>query len=137
MIRTWLRIVRTLCILMAIGSTGFSQDNSAPISILQITPAPGETISELTSVEVIFSEPVSCGDATHLIVNGQPAVEITSHAPDQFSFTFPEPQTGPVTFEWREDHGIFAEGEPVRSFESGSWTNRLDPSLAYRSVVIS
>src|SRR5262245_13026488 len=123
MTRTWLRIVRTLCILMAIGSTALSQDNSAPISILQTTPAPGETISELTSVEVIFSESVSGVDATDLLVNGQPAVEITSHAPDQFIFTFPEPQTGPVTFEWREDHGIFVEGEPVRFFESGGWTN--------------
>src|SRR5262249_39841811 len=129
--RSWfVSILTAFCLL------GSAANNSGNPFIAELTPAPGATVSELSSIEIVFSEPVEGVDSADLQVNGSAVAEMNQIAPEQFVFRFPIPPTGTVAFSWIPRHGIHAVDEPERTFAGGGWTNLLDPTLVYRDVII-
>lgn len=112
----------------------FVQDIDWP-SLVQVTPMPGTEVKRLTQVEIWFNEPVQGVDASDLLVNGQPAVEVTGAEAGPYVFTFTEPVPGQVQFTWASNHGIHDYASNL--FAGSNWVVLLNPGLSHAEVVIS
>jgi hypothetical protein len=85
---------------------------TAPTVFAQ-TPLAGETVTNLTSIRVLFSERVLNVDAGDLLINGAPATGLTSNGSlTNYVFTFAEPPFGPVKITWTGGHGMTDYGYP-------------------------
>jgi hypothetical protein len=85
--------------------------NTIAPAIATQAPAARATVTNLTSIEVTFSERVVNVDAADLLVNGRPSSDI-SGVTSNYLFTFPEPSFGTVTVSWAGNHGITDLGYP-------------------------
>ena len=90
-------------------------NSNAPVIFTQ-APVANATVSTLTSVNVIFSKPVSGVDAGDLRVSGAPASSLTGSG-SNYTFTFTQPAYGNVGLSWTAGHGIFATGAPADTFD--------------------
>lgn len=81
------------------------RDVSAP-ALTAVIPTAGATLASLTQIEVQFSEGVRGVNAADLLLNGLPATNVTSSAPNTYLFRFPQPAVGPVSVTWATGHGI-------------------------------
>jgi len=111
--------------------------DTTPPTVVRLDPPAGSTNAELSSIEVLFSEPVTGVDASDLLINGVPATSITLGVPGQFVFDFPQPPTGIVTVAWAPNHGITDLAAASNSFAGGSWTYTLDPNYTATLFVIN
>ena len=113
----------------------------APTISTQSPPAYA-TLTNLTSLTVIFSERVQNVDAADLLINGLPATGVTA-APNgsNYTFTFPHPLYGHVDISFATGHGITDFGFPgVLPFnefdDSAIWSyevlDRTPPRVAAR-----
>src|SRR5437867_9379560 len=106
--------------------TAAAADTDPPI-LTDIFPQPGSTNRSLYSVEVFFNEDVTGVDASDLLINGTPAVDIDFGLPGQFAFHFFQPATGTVQVAWAPNNGIMdMAGNP---FAGTNWTYVLNPNL--------
>ncbi len=108
-----------------------------PPTTLNVTPPPGATVRQLTQVEVLFSERVTGIDAADLLINDQPATNVTGLLAGPFVFQFAAPAAGPVQLEWSADHGITDLAAIPNSFAGGAWTVTVDPSAIPGDLVIN
>jgi len=108
-----------------------------PPAVQRLLPAAGERLRELLSVEVAFTEAVLGVEAVDLLVNGQPATNVITVAPELFLFTFPPPPPGPVTLAWRPDHGITDRVGPAHPFAGGTWQYLIAETGAGSAVLLS
>ncbi len=65
-------------------------DTVAPM-VSAINPVSGATLSHLTQIAVSFSEAVAGVDAADLLVNGQPASQVTGSGAGPYTFVFAAP----------------------------------------------
>ena len=79
-------------------------DTLAPAVLTRI-PAAGASITNLTQVQVVFSEPVVNVDAADLLVSGSPAVGLSGSGAS-YVFSFSQPLPGTVSLAWATGHGI-------------------------------
>ena len=80
------------CLLALIfAASAFAQDEIpvGPPILEQIVPAPGETFSELITIEVQFDRKVVGVDAGDLLINGNPATEVSETIEGHFEVTVP------------------------------------------------
>jgi hypothetical protein len=98
-------------------------DQTPPIS-LQLEPPDSATVSELTAIDVVFSEPVTNVDAADLLINGAAATSVNSNSGAHFIFEFPQPNTGAVAVAWAATHGI--TDFSGNAFAGGAWTYQLN-----------
>ena len=110
--------------------------NSAPV-LTRVFPMPGSTLTDLTGIEVLFSEPVLGVEASDLLINGVPAAGLTYGLPGQFVFEFSQPATGAVQVTWATNHGIVDLAAPPTDFVGSGWSYVLDPNSAPTAVVIN
>ena len=126
------------------GSSDFGFDTllevtiteSTPPVIANITPAPG-TVTELTSISVTFSEPVTGLNANDFLINGVQPSSMTSGA-TTYTFNFTQPVYGPVFIKWISGHGITDLATPGNAFNAtapgATWqynlTDSIPPTLA-------
>jgi hypothetical protein len=108
-------------------------DTTAP-TVADQTPPPGATVRRFTQLEVHFSEAVSGVEASDLLINGQPAGQLTILGADRYRFQFPQPADGTVQLAWTTNHGIRDLATPPNAFAGGHWTNVLDPAYALARV---
>lgn len=94
--------------------------DSAPTGpvILRVEPAPG-FVTELSSVSVTFSEPVTGVRAGEFLVNGIPADGLTGTGA-AYTFFFPRPGFGPVDISWGTLHTIMTVNTPAVRFDGGA-----------------
>jgi hypothetical protein len=109
-------------------------DTTAPV-VVERTPVADATVSQLTQIELWFSEPVFEVDAGDLRVNGQPAVSVTGAEAGPYVFQFAAPGAGVVNFSWAGGNGI-GDGAG-NAFAGGSWSVTLNPTLAPGDVIIN
>ncbi|HXT39817.1 MAG TPA: CotH kinase family protein, partial [Candidatus Angelobacter sp.] len=114
-----------------------STTDTTPPTVVNLIPAAGATVQNLTTVEVDFSEDVAGVDASDLLINGSPAASVTAFAPWQYVFQFPQPATGTVQVAWAVGNGIHDLAGTPNDFTGGSWSYRLDPSAPPPGVMIS
>ena len=111
-------------------------DLTGPILTL-IYPATNSVVRQLTSIEVAFSEPVAGVDASDLLIDGQPATDLTPVTPSQFVFSFAQPATGTVQVAWAPGHGIHDLSSAANAFSGGGWSYTLDMNAPPQGVMIS
>ena len=111
-------------------------DTTAPFVTSLIPPA-SSIVQSLNSIEVLFNEPVQGVEASDLLINGQPATNISFGIPGQFVFTFPPPPTGAVSVAWANGHGITDMAVVPNAFAGGSWTYTVDPNILPATFFIS
>jgi len=109
-------------------------DSTAPL-VSERTPVANALISQLTQMEVLFTEPVFGVNASDLTVNGQPATSVTGTEAGPYVFTFTQPTAGSVNFAWAGAHGI--SDQAVNAFAGGNWSVTLNPGLAPGDVIIN
>jgi hypothetical protein len=104
-------------------------DRTAPV-VAAVAPGANSAVRSLTSLTVLFSEPVSGVDAADLLINGTAAAGLTAIAASEYVFAFPEPPAGTVQVTWAPGHGIVDQATSPNAFSGGAWTWRLDPNAA-------
>ena len=100
-------------------------DSTPPVVVAQL-PAAGATLSNLTSLQVTFSESMVNVDAADLLVNGAPAVGLGGGG-SSYTFAFSPPAPGLVNITWAGGHGLTdVSGNPFNSVgASATWSYSL------------
>ncbi|MGC3960959.1 MAG: chitobiase/beta-hexosaminidase C-terminal domain-containing protein [Verrucomicrobiota bacterium] len=111
-------------------------DTVAP-TIGERVPVADAQVSQLTQVEITFSEPVTGVSATDLLINGAPAVSVTGAGAGPYVFQFPQPPPGLVSFTWAAGHGITDLAEFPNAFAGGGWSVSLNPGVFLGDVIIN
>ncbi len=111
-------------------------DDVAPF-IASITPPASPVVQALSSVEVLFSEPVQGVDASDLLINNVPATGLIFGIPGQFVFSFPATATGAVTVAFASGHGITDLALTPNVFAGALWTYTVDPNSIPSAFIIS
>lgn len=88
---------------------------TVPPTVVGVVPSAG-SISNLTSITVTFSEPVSGVAAAHLLVNGIGAASLAQVNPSTYTFGFEQPAYGNVAISWSASHNIFDQALPPNRF---------------------
>ncbi len=131
-------IALSWCALVLSGLVGLAAAPADPASasgpsMVQIVPAPGETLSEFLTVEVQFDQPVTGVNASDLLINGQPATDVSEVVQGQFVFTVPAEANGAIHLQWVSNHGIADEsGAP---FAGGAWSYTLNTNLPPQVII--
>ena len=110
--------------------------DSIPPTATVYTPTPGSILLGLNSINVIFSEAVVGINASDLLINGEPATNMVTFNPNDFTFHFATPSTGVVTVAWAPAHGITDNAPLANPFAGGQWTYTYDPNASTRPNVI-
>ncbi len=92
-------------------------DNIAP-TVVSKTPAAGAILTNITSVNVVFSENVQGVNAADLLVNGSPATGLTVNSPLNYTFSFAQPSQGAVNISWAGAHGITDTSPSLNGFNA-------------------
>ena len=111
-------------------------DTVAP-AVSVMNPVSGATLSHLTQVAVTFSEPVAGVEAGDLLINGQPASQVTGEGAGPYTFGFEAPAPGAVEVSWLANHGIRDLAVSPNAFGGGSWSYTLHPGEFSGNVVIN
>ncbi len=109
--------------------------DNLPPTVVSITPQPGLEIRGLSQIEIAFSESVLGIDSSDLLINGQPATNITVLAGYRYVFKFASQPAGTVTVSWAQQHNITdAYGNP---FSGQSFTYTVNPQLGLPTLRIN
>ena len=87
-----------------------------PPTVQSVVPAAG-AVSNLASITVTFSEPVSGVAAAHLLVNGIGAASLVQVNASTYTFGFEQPAYGNVAISWSAAHNIFDQALPPNRFD--------------------
>lgn len=113
-----------------------TEDNAAP-RILQLAPPPG-TVSELRSLTITFSEPVQGIFAEDLLINNVPAESVAGSGA-VYTYTFAQPDFGPVDITFDAGHRIADLADPPHAFDETDFRAQYElkdelPPIAERIV---
>jgi hypothetical protein len=111
-------------------------DNVPPLASNLYPPA-GLTVHSLGQIEITFNEPVLGVDAADLLINSQPATNVTQQPGGPFVFRFPPQPNGLVQVEWASGHGITDAAASPNPFASGSWSYTVDSDAPLADLVIT
>ena len=100
-----------------------------PPEIVSISPNPGE-LTELNTIAVTFSEPMSGVDASDLMINDYPATHLKENG-NTFTFQFDHPAAGKTDVWWAQDHGIGDRASPPNAFDPEGNTGNHKPTWSY------
>ena len=111
-------------------------DPSFPL-VLATYPPPGITVRELRGIGVHFSKPVTGVTAGDLLINGEPATNVTGTGAGPYIFLFANPPEGTVTIDWDASHEIVDLSPTPKTFEGNPWSYTLDANLPIPDVRIN
>lgn len=109
-------------------------DGAAP-QVSERTPVWGAIVGQLAQTEVFFNEPIVGMNASDLLINSQPAADVTGAEAGPYVFSFIQPAVGTVNFSWAGGHGI--TDNAANAFAGGNWSVTLNPGLAPGDVIIN
>ncbi|MCI0747844.1 MAG: lamin tail domain-containing protein, partial [Verrucomicrobia subdivision 3 bacterium] len=96
---------------------GFVADPTVvPPGIAAITPTAG-ALFYLTNITIRFTESVSGVNPGDLLINGAAATSLESTTNTTYTFSFAQPDYGPVTVTWASGHGIVDFDSPPKPFD--------------------
>jgi len=102
------------------------RDTFPPV-VTNTSPAAGTTVSNLTQIEVWFSEGVRGVDAADLLINGIPATNLLAITTGDYRFQFPSPAEGAVNITWASGHGITDRSANANAFVATGFSYLLAP----------
>lgn len=112
------------------ASWTYTLDDRLAPGMRGVDPYPGAVLRNLSDVEVVFDEPVQGVDASDLLLDGRAASTVTGSGAGPYRFHFSSISTGVLNLSWAADHGIQDLSAHSNLFQGGSWSYRVDPSLA-------
>ena len=107
-----------------------------PPVITVLHPPANLTVRTLSRIEVTFSETMQGVQASDLLVNGQPATNLTFSG-GVYYFSFPSPPDGAVSVAWAGGHGITDTATPANVFVGGAWSYTHDSDVPLPDLVIN
>ena len=107
-----------------------------PPALVSVLPPPGVTLKHLGQVEIQFNRPVTGIDATDLLLNGLPALQVEGLGAGPYLFRFAPAGPGLAILKWAANTGIQTESEEPREFEGIGWTYPVSPLLPDRKLII-
>jgi hypothetical protein len=111
--------------------------DTIPPQVVNLFPAAGVEVRTLRQIEVTFSEEVNGVTADDLLINMQPATNVTRMPGGPYVFQFAEPATGVVQVAWAMVHGITDQATTPNAFGGGMWTLTLNPNAPEGDLVIT
>jgi hypothetical protein len=111
-------------------------DPNRPV-VAALNPPANQTVRQLSQIEVSFDKAVEGVDAADLLVNGQPATNVTGVAAGPYVFEFAAAPAGRVDVAWAAGHGIVDSSPDAHPFAGGSWQYTVNPQLVYGDVIIN
>jgi hypothetical protein len=109
-------------------------DKIAP-TIAARSPVAGAFLTNLTLINVTFSELVSGVDASDLLVNGTPAFGMSGSG-SNYTFNVSQPASGTVTVRWATSPGIVDLAEFPNAFNATAASAVWNFTLDSRSVLV-
>ena len=106
-------------------------------AVAGLNPPANQTVRQLSQLEVTFDKAVEGVDASDLLVNGQPATNVTGVAAGPYVFEFAAAPSGQVDVAWAAGHGIVDTSPDAHPFAGGSWQYSVNPQLVYGDVIIN
>ncbi len=103
---------------------------------MSISPPANATVRSLQQITVLFAEAVTGLSTNDLLVNDQPARQVSGSGAGPYTFTYLQPSNGPVNVRWSAGHGISDLATPPNPFVGGQWTYVIDPNATYTDKVI-
>ena len=119
------------------GATWFylTPDNVPP-TLVSLSPPADATVRSLLQISLLFSEPVTGVNTNDLLLNGQPARQVTGAGAGPYTFAFAQPSNGPVVVRWAAGHGITDLATPPNPFGGDQWTYLIDPDASYADKIL-
>ncbi|MFM1770623.1 MAG: Inner spore coat protein, partial [Verrucomicrobiota bacterium] len=112
------------------AAVAYNLIDAVPPTIIARVPAAGATVTNLTQVSVTFSEPVNGVGAADFLVNGAPALSVSSVGSSNFTFSFAQPAGPNVSIAWLAGHGITDQSATPNPFNAtgagATWSYTLD-----------
>jgi len=133
----WLIAALMLSRVDAIDASLTSAADVTPPVVVEISPPANSVVRELPQIEVFFDGNVQGVEAADLLINGNPATNLTVYSPREYLFRFPPPATGTVQVAWAADAGITDLASTPNPFAGGDWAYTLDPMILANSLIIS
>ena len=100
------------------GSTWqYTLIDRTPPAIASQNPPANATVTNLTQLQVTFTESVSGVDASDLLINGMPATGVSGSGAS-YTFTFGQPNATVVNVTWAPDHGISDLAQTPNAFDA-------------------
>lgn len=111
----------------------------SPPAISSISPTPGTVVRSLDRVRLTFDEVVLGVDASDLLLDGVPAIQVTGDEMGPYEFIFNPPAApGNALVTWAAGTGITDLAEPPNPFAgTSSFAYTVDPDAPAGNVVIS
>jgi len=109
--------------------------DQTPPAAAAVSPPPYLILRRLTNITVLFDEPVVGVEATDLLINGQPAQQVSGSGAGPYVFSLPALSTGLVQVVWAPWHGITDTADPPNLFGGGTWAYELNPGIATEFAV--
>lgn len=117
-----------------VGATwSYQLNDTVPPGLAAIDPATGTTVPALTSIQILFSEPVTGVNAGDLRINSSPASGVSGSGAGPYSFSFVQPAQGAVQVGWAPGHGI--HDLSGNAYLPTSWSYVLDTNAS--GIVVS
>ncbi|HEU0010007.1 MAG TPA: lamin tail domain-containing protein [Verrucomicrobiae bacterium] len=111
--------------------------DTVPPTVFNLFPPGGAVVRTLSQIEVTFSEEVNGVNASDLLINSQPATNVTRAPGGPYVFQFPAPPTGTVQVAWAGGHGITDQAPAPNAFAGGSWSYTFDPNASTGQLLIN
>ena len=115
----------------------FANPALADVAVSLISPAPGSSVSTLSSVSLTFTGPVSNIDPTALLVDGEPAQAVSGTGAGPYTFTFAQPVAGTVNVGFGVDVSIAPVSGLGQFTAPDSWTYQLSDSIAPAAATVA
>ncbi|MBN2506439.1 MAG: lamin tail domain-containing protein [Verrucomicrobia bacterium] len=104
--------------------------DALPPAVTRISPTPESRVATVGQVEVTFDEPVTNVLAEALLLNGQPATNVTGAGAGPYVFEFhPVLEAGTVQMAWATPVGITDMASAANGFAGGTWGYVIDPRV--------
>lgn len=118
------------------ASWNYALTDPRPPGLVSVLPPPGVTLKQLGQVEIQFNRPVNGIDATDLLLNGIPALQVEGLGAGPYLFRFASVGPGLASLTWAANHGIQTEGDGPRKFDGTSWSYPVAPLMPDRKIII-
>ncbi|MBI5384326.1 MAG: lamin tail domain-containing protein [Verrucomicrobia bacterium] len=112
----------------------------APPAVAAKDPPAGAGVTNLTQVQVTFSEPVAGVNASDLLINGVAATSLSGSG-SNYTFSFPQPNATVITVTWAANHGIADLATTPNAFDAqgpgATWQYQTPDTVAPTVVAIT
>ncbi len=130
------RFKKLVQILLAVLALAAARPGAAQVApTAAVFPAPDSIVPELQFLHVVFDVSVIGVEASDLLINGSAASDVVTNNPNDYTFHFPQPPSGPVQVEWLASHGITDTTPQANPFGGGSWSYTLDTNFLTQVVI--